>query len=263
MEVNLLEVEPELLASIPDPADAAGASRTEAVLLDVGPWEPGDVGHAEFGHFGLLVVDGILLRRSAPSARHGLEIVGPGDVLRPWVTGGDAADLGVLPVWHVHRRARLAILDSGFAVRVARWPAVAGEIMDRLVRRQHSLAIQLSITQTPNLQLRLRLLLWSLAGRWGRVTRDGVRVDLPLTHQLIADLAGASRPPVTTALGELERGGYILRDEAGRWLLRGRPPQESGASLRGPPVPPPSGQRRFQRGDAAHPRAPVSAPRIG
>ena len=69
-------------------------------------------------------------------------------------------------------------------------------------------------------------MLWSLAGRWGRVTPDGVRIDLPLTHQLIADLAGAARPPVTTALGELERAGHLLREDTGRWVLRGPVPHE-------------------------------------
>jgi hypothetical protein len=224
-DVDLLEIDPELFAGA-DPAALGDAPKVDVLSVDVGGWEPDALDLAEPGHLGLLVLDGVILRRTALQVRDGVEMLGPGDLLRPWVATLDHDDLVVRPLWSVYRRTRLALLDAAFAARVARWPGVTGELMDRLVRRQYALAIQLSITHTPNLQLRLRLVLWSLAGRWGRVTPDGIRVDVPLTHQLIADLAGASRPPVTTALGELERSGALLRDEAGRWLLRGAPPEE-------------------------------------
>lgn len=223
--VDLLEIDPDLFAGV-DPAEVADARHADALWVDIGHWEPDALGLGQAGDFGLLVLDGILLRRTALRCRDGLELLGPGDVLRPWAAGWDHSDLGVRPTWSVHRRARLALLNADFSMRVARWPVIAGELMDRLVRRQYGLGVQLSITHIPNLQLRLRLMLWSLAARWGRVTRDGVRVDVALTHQLLADLAGASRPPVTTALGQLERNGSILRDATGRWVLRGLPPEE-------------------------------------
>lgn len=264
--IDLLQVEPELFAGA-DPCEVAEAGRASVLWLDVGRWEPGVQAPAPAGHFGLLVLEGILLRRAGLPTRDGVELLGPGDILRPWVAASDFEELAARPVWSVQKQACLAVLDEDFAARVARWPSVAGEIMDRLVRRQHALAIQLSITHMPNLQARLRLMLWSLAGRWGRVTPDGVRVDLPLTHQLLADLSGASRPPVTTALGQLERDGWIRRGGTGRYVLRGMPivePAPSGRARRRAGghrgLPPVDGQPL--RGPRSS-RTAVSGPRTG
>jgi len=58
------------------------------------------------------------------------------------------------------------------------------------------------------------------------VTRDGVVVPLPLTHELIGQVVGARRPAVTTALGHLHAHGLVARRADGGWLLRGAPPQE-------------------------------------
>ena len=67
--------------------------------------------------------------------------------------------------------------------------------------------------------------MWHLAERWGRVTPAGIFVPLPLGHQRLADLVGAHRPSVTSALGELTRGGAISRRDDGVWVLHGAPPE--------------------------------------
>jgi hypothetical protein len=51
-------------------------------------------------------------------------------------------------------------------------------------------------------------------------------VPLPLGHQRLADLVGAHRPSVTTAMGELARAGALSRRENGDWVLLGQPPEE-------------------------------------
>jgi CRP-like cAMP-binding protein len=53
-----------------------------------------------------------------------------------------------------------------------------------------------------------------------------VTVPLPLGHQRLADLVGATRPSVTTALGELSRDGAVSRRDDGTWLLHGSPPEK-------------------------------------
>jgi CRP-like cAMP-binding protein len=73
---------------------------------------------------------------------------------------------------------------------------------------------------------RLLLTLWHLAERWGRVGADGIGVPLPLSHQRLADLVGAHRPSVTTAMGELVRSGAVSRRDDGTWILHGPPPAE-------------------------------------
>jgi CRP-like cAMP-binding protein len=57
-------------------------------------------------------------------------------------------------------------------------------------------------------------------------TASSIVVPLPLGHQRLADLVGAHRPSVTTALGELVRSGALSRREDGNWLLHGAPPEQ-------------------------------------
>ena len=69
------------------------------------------------------------------------------------------------------------------------------------------------------------MLLWHLAGRWGRVRSDGTVLPLRLTHTVLADLVAARRPTVTSALTELARRG-LVRSSGDTWVLSGEPPGE-------------------------------------
>jgi CRP-like cAMP-binding protein len=51
-------------------------------------------------------------------------------------------------------------------------------------------------------------------------------VPLPLSHQRLADLVGAHRPSVTSAMGELVRSGAVSRRDDRAWVLHGSPPAE-------------------------------------
>jgi len=53
-----------------------------------------------------------------------------------------------------------------------------------------------------------------------------VAVRLPLSHQRLADLVGAHRPSVTTAMGQLARAGALSRHKDGWWVLHGTAPPE-------------------------------------
>ena len=58
---------------------------------------------------------------------------------------------------------------------------------------------------------RARKKLLQLARNYGRVARDGVRIDFPLSHTLLADMIGSSRETVTRSLDELQRDGFVAR----------------------------------------------------
>jgi hypothetical protein len=58
---------------------------------------------------------------------------------------------------------------------------------------------------------RVREKLIQLAREHGRVGRDGVRLDFPLTHELLGAMTGSARETVTRALDELQREGFIVR----------------------------------------------------
>jgi CRP/FNR family transcriptional regulator len=50
-----------------------------------------------------------------------------------------------------------------------------------------------------------------LASRFGKKTKDGILIDLPLTHQNIADLAGITRETASIQIETLEKEGLIIR----------------------------------------------------
>lgn len=74
---------------------------------------------------------------------------------------------------------------------------------------------------------RVRTQLLELAREHGRVCRDGVKLDLPLTHDLIADMVGCARETVTRSMEELERAGFIAK--RGRFYQLLVPPEAISA----------------------------------
>jgi hypothetical protein len=226
LTVRIADEDPDLFEDVPDPAAATAASIAEARWLEAGAWHPEQERIDTRAHYGLLILDGMLLRRMVLGVRDSIELLGPGDVARPWVTFGEGSGITTAVHWHVHQRTRLANLDRRWATRVAAWPEVGAALMDRVLRRQRFFAMHAAISQMPRLQGRLLVLFWYLADRWGRVTSDGVMVDVALTHELVAGIVGARRPGVTSALGELQRAGELGRRDDGRWVLLGEPPSE-------------------------------------
>jgi DNA-binding transcriptional ArsR family regulator len=219
---------PDLVQALP-PAVAAEARRITVRVIEVpaGSWEF-DSTSAMPGHLGLLVLDGLLSRAigvagSAPFT----ELLGSGDLLRPWTA--EATDLASVKVecrWQILAPARLAVLDRRFALAVAQWPEVPAAILDRAIERTRSLVFFLGVCHLKRVESRLLVALWHVADRWGRVTREGVMLPLPLTHRLLASMIGAHRPSVTTALGMLRDRGLLDRRRDGTWVLHGPPPRE-------------------------------------
>jgi CRP-like cAMP-binding protein len=123
----------------------------------------------------------------------------------------------------------VALLDSAFVRRVARWPEVIAALFERSVQRSRTLAFQMAVSQLRRVDTRLLLLFWRLADRWGRVTPEGVIVPMPLTHSWLARLVGAQRPSVTTALKQLTDQNALERLGDGGWLLKGDPPPDLAA----------------------------------
>ena len=189
-----------------------------------GDWDPGERHPASDG-FGLFLLSGFVVRRVGRAGRFGAELLGPGDLLRPWQTVGPFATRPFEPVWSVVDPAEVALLDSAFARRAAPYPAVAVGLVDRAMLRSRHLALALAIVQQPRVDRRLHWLLWHLADRWGRSGPEGVSIDVPLTHALLGELVAARRPSVTTALSSLAAEGKVRR-EGRSWLLRDAPPTD-------------------------------------
>src|SRR3954462_15870132 len=224
--IRLLEAQPDLGDGLA-PEDEAQARRHVVALLDsveVGPWDPSKRYGEDPAFFGLLVIDGMIARDVELGGRRCSELLGPGDLLRPWESAdGDPASVPSESALHVLEPARVAVLDARFASVACLYPALITKLIGRTLRRSRWLAILLTISSMPRVDALVQALLWHLADRWGRVTVDGVVVPVRLTHEMIGRLVGAHRPSVTTALSELSRTNRLRRLPHG-WLLLGDPP---------------------------------------
>ena len=202
---------------------ARAASMADVLDLPAGSYDASVHAPLARGGFGLLVLDGVLVRRVGLGGRFGAELLAQGDLLRPWQHDGEAAVLPFETTWRVVARTRLAVLDLGWAARMAHFPQVGGELAGRALQRSLRLALLMAIAQQARLDQRLWLLFWELADRYGKVHRDGVHIDLPLTHEVIGHLAAARRPSVSSALSRLSARG-VLRREGRYWVVTGDVP---------------------------------------
>jgi CRP/FNR family cyclic AMP-dependent transcriptional regulator len=191
--------------------------------LDLGPWDAERLRAAGPEHVGLLVLDGLIAREVVLADNVSCELLGPGDIVRPWQATDPSQLLQAEVRWTVVESGRLAVLDRRFAALLSRYPEVNAMLIDRLTERTQRLAVGAAISQLNGVDRRVLALFWSLAERWGRVVPQGVSVSMPLPHRLIAELVGARRPTVSTALGQLAERGELMRIEDQSWLLTGEP----------------------------------------
>src|ERR687896_1155828 len=101
--VRLLEADPELGALL-SPARRSEAERELVVRthrLSVGPWDVSRLAGTSTDHVGLLVLDGVLSRELLVADQVSAELMGPGDLVRPWQTGNRASLLPVDAEWQV------------------------------------------------------------------------------------------------------------------------------------------------------------------
>jgi len=95
---------------------------------------------------------------------------------------------------------------------------VVSALARRAVVRAKSTALNDAMTNLKLVEVRLLILFWHLAERWGRVGTDTITLALPLTHEILAKLVGAARPSVSTALGALGERDLLYRED-GLWKL--------------------------------------------
>jgi CRP-like cAMP-binding protein len=107
------------------------------------------------------------------------------------------------------------------AERFEEWlgePRVAANLVRILAAQVADRELAVAIALEPRVERRLLLKLRQLGERFGRVTPQGVRLDLRLTHQQLADMVGAVRESVTIALGKLADSGRLTIENRTIWL---------------------------------------------
>jgi CRP/FNR family cyclic AMP-dependent transcriptional regulator len=221
--VHLLDVEPELGTRLPDDdrIRAHAQLRLPVTSVPKGTWSlPAVTGPSR--PFGLMIVDGILLHEVELAGRRALQILGPGDVVMPRRTVGElvGADLSLIAAVPT----QVAVLDDRLQRAFAVWPPLAIALVERAGTQMARLAVQAAIAQLSRVEDRLEATFWDLADRWGRVTPEGIRIPLQLTHEALAQMVGGRRPTITLALRQLAERGIVTRQPDRSWVLRADAP---------------------------------------
>ncbi len=87
--------------------------------------------------------------------------------------------------------------------------SVAMRFFNRVLERQARLSMRLVHCVALDLRGRLALTLLDLATTFGTNEAGGTRIDLPITHENLAEMIGASRERISRAMSELMAKGLI------------------------------------------------------
>ena len=199
----------------------APALRARVIRADPGDWSLPVFDPAKT--LGLLVLDGLVGRRIRVGPGVALELIGDGELLRPWPAVDEQAPISTQLEWQMLAPTRLAVLDERVTSVLGRRPELLIAVADHLARRIHSVSHQLAISHLGRVEDRLLGSLWQIAGVSGRVTPNGVRIPFRLTHEILAEVVGARRPSVTVAMQELARRGEVVRNPQGEYVLSQQP----------------------------------------
>jgi CRP/FNR family transcriptional regulator, cyclic AMP receptor protein len=208
--VQLLDAEPDLGRGL-SKAELEQASDlvVPAIEVPAGPWSPPEPLHRAMA---VIVLAGQLFRSEGIFARPAVQLLGPGDL-------GECQARPESREWRALQRAQLAVLDDRFLLGARRWPGLMAGLAHRLIEAQQEQQTRTAICTMPRVEERILALLCHLAGRWGRVTPDGVALTLPITHALLGALIGSRRSTVSLALHTLHDHGFLDRHGDGTWLL--------------------------------------------
>jgi CRP-like cAMP-binding protein len=153
----------------------------------------------------LLVERGfVVLRATAEGSTRSVVTceAGPGGVLLPPAAAEVLVGLGT---------SRLTVIDARARAELLQVPALAGRLVEQLAvalgRKQQATA---NFAPTRHID-RVRQKMLQLAGGYGHVVREGIRIDFPVSHALLAEMIGSSRETVTRAVDQLQRAGFLDR----------------------------------------------------
>lgn len=169
--------------------------------------------------FGFLLVEGIVLKETTLATRSALELLTAGDVLAPTLDRTEQDLARAVSRYLAHGPVAVAVLGARFRVASLRWPEIGDDLNDRLAQQTHRASAHVAMLHQSRVEDRIALLFADLGERCGRMTTEGIVIDINLTHDVLGRLVGAQRPTVTLALQNLAGTGSLRRVETGRWLI--------------------------------------------
>ena len=219
--IRLLDAEPSLARGIERSVlDQARETLTAEVRrLEPGPWEAAHKTPSSPLFIGYLILEGAFTREIAVSGRPSMELLGPGDLIRPWVHPRALNVLHVEDEWSLISTGHVAIVGEEFHQQAQAFPSTLTVLMDRVVARARWLGFHVALCQLPRIDHRLLLTFRYVAERWGTESPRGVKIPFRLSHRNLAALIGARRPKVSSALTALGERGLIEQEKDGSWTF--------------------------------------------
>jgi CRP/FNR family transcriptional regulator, cyclic AMP receptor protein len=194
-----------LLESVPSPDGEVAAEILAACpTVHVVAGEP--YFHSSLPDGALLIVEqgSVVLRVAPPHTNRSIVTcdAGPGRVVLP--PASEAVLFALVD-------SMLTVISPEALDALLALPGVAKTLLEQLAvtlgQKQEAIG---TFGSTRHIE-RVRRKLLQLARNYGRVALDGVRIDFPLSHTLLADMVGSSRETVTRSLDELQRDGFVAR----------------------------------------------------
>jgi hypothetical protein len=153
----------------------------------------------------LIVEHGFLVTRAPRPSRRGVvtAYAGPGGLL----TAPEGGEL-----LHALVDARVAVVSDAAYAELLADPRAAAALSDALrsLLRQQRDSLAAFARGRPVERVEHKLL--QLAGEYGVVSPTGVRLDFPLTHELLGDMIGCARETVSRSIDRLESAGFVVRE---------------------------------------------------
>jgi len=103
----------------------------------------------------------------------------------------------------------LTIKQADFRHYLSTEPVAAVSVIELMSGRLRELGDMLLNLASEDVRSRVIKLLTRLAARYGKRQEHQICLNIPLTHQEMADMIGTSRQTVTTVLGDLRRSGFL------------------------------------------------------
>lgn len=144
----------------------------------------------------------VVAARSHQSRPIVVSVAGEGAVLPPLAPGEELVGLTDAAV--------IAVSADVYDVLLG-FPPTAGALVDGLLEGLHERQESIANASGGRHDERLLGKLYQLARLYGRVGRDGIELELPLTHELLARMIGSARETVTCTLAQFQREGLVVR----------------------------------------------------
>ena len=219
--IRLLDAEPSLARGIErrDLDEAREKLVAEVRKVEPGTWEEAREKPASPLFLGYLILDGAFTREIVVSSRPSIELLGPGDLIRPWVVPRALDVMHVTHQWSSLSTGRIAIVGDDFHQQAQAYPSILTVLMDRVVARARWLGFQVALSHLTRIDHRLLLTFRYMAERWGVGEQRGVKIPIRLSHRSLAGLIGARRPRVSSEITNLTEQGLIEQAQDGTWTF--------------------------------------------